>query len=266
MSEPNDISSIADASKPNPGRVYDYFLGGNHNFEVDRLSAQRILAIAPFFPTFARLLRWFLSEAVRRLSAEGYTNFLDLASGLPTMDHIHHVAGPNAKVVYSDLDPITVAYGQEIVKELPNVRYIQCDASRPESLLESEAVAELFSGDRRVVIGMNAIAFFLADEGLEHSLATLYDWSGEGSRLFISDTDHAVVTETSEKIHELYKQMGQTLSYRSQKDLERIVGRWTISSPGFRPLHEWLDLQNQARANLTSEYGISGFYGGILEK
>lgn len=266
MSESDYVAGIADASKPNPGRVYDFFLGGNHNFEVDRQSAQKILAIAPFFPTFARLLRWFLSEAVRRLSAEGYAKFLDLASGLPTMDHIHNVAGPDAKVVYSDLDPITVAYGQEIVKDLPNVRYLQCDAGQPETLLSSEAVAELFGDDRRVVIGMNAIAFFLSDEALEHALNELYDWAAEGSRLFISDTDHSVVTSTSERVHEIYEQMGQTLSYRSRADLEGMLGRWKISSPGFRPLHEWLDLKNQAAPDLKSEFGISGFFGGILEK
>ncbi len=28
--------SIVDASVPSAGRMYDYYLGGHHNFEVDR--------------------------------------------------------------------------------------------------------------------------------------------------------------------------------------------------------------------------------------
>ena len=32
--------SMSDASVPNAGRIYDYLLGGHHNFEVDRLAAE----------------------------------------------------------------------------------------------------------------------------------------------------------------------------------------------------------------------------------
>ncbi len=31
-----EYSSIADTSAPNAGRIYDFLLGGHHNFEVDR--------------------------------------------------------------------------------------------------------------------------------------------------------------------------------------------------------------------------------------
>ena len=71
MEETDRVASIADASKPNAGRIYDYVLGGNHNFEVDRLAAQQILKIVPDYPNLARYVRWFLGEAVRRLADEG---------------------------------------------------------------------------------------------------------------------------------------------------------------------------------------------------
>src|SRR4030042_124610 len=132
MAEQDRVSSIPDASKPNAGRIYDFVLGGNHNFEVDRLAAQQVLKAIPDFPQLARMVRWFLGEAVRVLAAEGMTQFIDFASGLPTMDHIHQITPAGTKVIYSDIDPVTVAYGQEILKDNPNARFMMCNAWKPE--------------------------------------------------------------------------------------------------------------------------------------
>ena len=96
MAEQGVHASIADSSKPNAGRIYDFLLGGSHNFEVDRLAAQQLLQVAPFLPKLVRVIRWFLGEAVHRLTDAGYTRFIDFASGLPTIDHIHHIA-PRAR-------------------------------------------------------------------------------------------------------------------------------------------------------------------------
>jgi S-adenosyl methyltransferase len=48
-SEYGPASSCAgvDTSKPSLSRVYDYLLGGGHNFAADRLLAERILAVVP---------------------------------------------------------------------------------------------------------------------------------------------------------------------------------------------------------------------------
>jgi hypothetical protein len=91
---------------------------------------------------------------VRRLVSEGYTRFIDFASGLPTVDHIHQVAPAGTKVIYSDVDPVTVAYGQELIKDNPNVRYIACPAQKPEELLNSPMVTQLFGKERKVAIGL----------------------------------------------------------------------------------------------------------------
>ena len=54
--------SIIDDSKPNAGRMYDYYLGGNHNFEVDRQAADQVIQLLPFAPKGARLQRWSLQD------------------------------------------------------------------------------------------------------------------------------------------------------------------------------------------------------------
>ena len=205
----SEHASIADSSRPNAGRIYDFLLGGSHNFEVDRGAAQEILKLLPFFSQFAHIIRWFLGEAVRRLVAEGYTHFLDFASGLPTMDHIHQVAPPGAKVIYSDIDPITVAYGQELVKDNSSVRYVVADAGKAETVLASPVVAEMFGDNRKVAIGFNGISWFLPDAAVGHSLKVLHDWAGRGSKLFVSYFDSSSIPEGMETLMQLYEKLGQ---------------------------------------------------------
>jgi len=266
MDQNDDMSGIADASHPNPGRIYDYLLGGDHNFEIDRQAAQNVLEIAPFFPKAFRLIRWFLGEATRRLSAEGYHKFLDFASGLPTVDHIHQVAPEGTKVVYSDIDPVTVAYAQQIIGDDPNIRYMQADARNPETLLESKAVSELFGDDRKLVIGFNGVGYFLSNEVLSRSLKTIYDRVETGSRLFICDNDVPKLTGQARKMVTLYKEkMNQEAYIRSRSEVEAVVKPWTILKPGFIPLEDWIGLDRSTTDEMSSAFGGTHI-GAILEK
>ena len=183
MSSNDDVTSIADASRPNAGRIYDYLLGGNHNFEIDRQAAQQLLQIVPEVPLLLRLIRWFLGEAVRRLVEQGFTYFLDFASGLPTIDHIHQIAPKGTKVMYSDIDPVTVSYAKEIIRDKSDVECIECDIRKPEILLETSILTKMFGKQRKIAIGMNGIAWFLTDDELAHALEAVYQWAGEGSKL-----------------------------------------------------------------------------------
>ena len=267
MAETDKFASIADSGKPNAGRIYDFFLGGNHNFEVDRQAAQPILKLAPYSPRLARVIRWFLGEAVRRLVAEGYTRFIDFASGLPTVDHIHQVAPAGTKVIYSDLDPVTVAYGQEIIKDNPNVRYGVCPAERPEELLRSPLVTQLFGADRKVAIGFNGVAYFITDEQLHHAMEVLYEWTDKGSRVFLCDSGFEK-SEMSPALQEglkLYEKLGQPFMVRSLKTLKKLTSPWKVLDPGFKSLEDWVGLKGGVAESTLKDFGFS-IYGAILGK
>jgi SAM-dependent methyltransferase len=240
MAPEEGFTSISDASVPNAGRIYDYLLGGNHNFEIDRAAAQQLTKTLPEMAIAVRLIRWFLGEAVRRLSAEGYRNFLDFASGLPTVDHIHYVTPAGTKVLYSDIDPVTVSYGTDIVKELPGVAFVQADASVPEKLLALDIVNTLFGTDHKVAIGLNGIAWFLPDEKLGHALKILYDWAAPGSKLFMSDVALDKKTEMVSTVGEFYKQVNQPVYNRTEERLRELLGKWKVAEPGIKPLDSWL--------------------------
>lgn len=261
---PDEISGIADASQPSAARIYDFLLGGSHNFEIDRQAAQQVLDISPFMPKMFRQIRWFLGEATRRLCEEGFRKFLDFASGLPTMDHIHEVAPQGTKVIYSDIDEVTVAYGLQIIGDNPNIRYLPCHAGEPEKILNSEVITELFGEDRKIAIGFNGIAWFLTDDEFAGSLRTLYDWAAKGSRLFLCDNDVEELTEQGQKMVDLYEGL-QKIYIRSLKLVKELIGPWTVADPGFMPLEEWLGIDESASAEMTEGYGGT-HVGVILEK
>jgi hypothetical protein len=266
MSVNEDISGIADATRPNAGRIYDYFLGGSHNFEIDRDAAKQVLQHAPHMPQFLMLIRWFLGEATRRLCKQGFDKFLDFASGLPTMDHIHQVSPEGTKVIYSDKDPIAVAYAQEIIGSDPHIRFLQCDAERPEELLNSGVVEELFGNERKVAIGMNGILYFMPDKAVSHSLSLLYDWADHGSKLFLCDCDTREYSEDARRTIEIYERSGQPLYLRPLERTLELIKPWEIDEPGVKLLEEWVDMEPQVRDQVRKAWGSGELNGMILKK
>ena len=105
-------SSYIDTTQPNAGRIYDFLLGGNHNFEPDQQASQMLLQVAPFMPQALKQIRSFLGVSTKRLVADGFKYFIDFASGLPTNDNIHHFVSSEVKVIYSDIDPGTICQGR----------------------------------------------------------------------------------------------------------------------------------------------------------
>ncbi len=266
MHKNTDLTTIADSSRPNAGRIYDYLLGGTHNFEIDRQATTQIVRVAPFLPQVLKLIRWFLGEATRRLAAEGHTRFLDFASGLPTLDHIHEVTPAGTRVLYSDIDPVTVETARAILSGNPNARYVQCDAATPEVLLRSEVVGELFGRERRVAVGLNGIVYFLTDEQVAHALHVLYDWVAPGSVLFLSDADAATPNENLKALFAIYEKIGQPITIRASESLLRLAAPWKAIAPGVLPLETWLGMDPRVQALQTREWGGRGFYGVILQK
>jgi hypothetical protein len=65
-------------------RVYDFYLGGSHNFDSDRRFGLHALRAMPRLPTILRDAREFLRRVVVYLSGLGIEQFLDLGSGIPT--------------------------------------------------------------------------------------------------------------------------------------------------------------------------------------
>src|SRR3982750_446417 len=85
------MSDMAAQKPATAARMYDYYLGGIHNFPADQDAARRLIALFPHIPVGARANRAFLRRAVRHLATIGVRQFLDIGSGIPTEGNVHEV-------------------------------------------------------------------------------------------------------------------------------------------------------------------------------
>ena len=263
--------SIVDATTPSAGRIYDYILGGHHNFEVDRQAAQFILQNLPFVTKMMRLQRWCLQDIARELTENrGYDVVIDFASGLPTQDHIHLVVPEGTTVIYSDYDPVVVEYAREILGNTPNVYFYEADAKNPLELLQRPEVEAILGGRRDVAIVYWGVGAFLPDGALHAVAQSLHEWSGPNScwafnaQAADANMDHPMVPA----ILGMYQQMGAPLNLRTKQAYIDLVQPWIPDGVGLISLLEWHGFDS---SELTPEdieaFGATGAgYGGYLIK
>src|SRR6202046_3888463 len=117
-----------DTQRANVARVYDYWLGGSHNFLADQDVARTIVAVEPNTREGVRANRAFLGRAVRYLAASGIRQFMDIGSGIPSAGNVHEVAqqaSPGSRVVYADIDKVAVAHSRAILMGNPDAGVIE---------------------------------------------------------------------------------------------------------------------------------------------
>ncbi|MCO6009958.1 SAM-dependent methyltransferase [Actinoallomurus purpureus] len=134
-----------DTGVPHSARVWNYWLGGKDNYPVDRAAGDRYREIFPGIVDTARAARHFLARAVRHLAGEeGIRQFLDVGTGLPTVDNTHEVAqrvAPDSRIVYVDNDPLVLAHARALLTSAPEGRtdYVDADMRDPEKIVQAAA-------------------------------------------------------------------------------------------------------------------------------
>lgn len=263
--------SIVDATVPSPGRMYDYYLGGHHNFEVDRQAADQVISFLPFTRKAVRLQRWCLQDIAHTLTTTmGYDTIIDFASGLPTQDHLHLVVPAETKVIYSDYDPVVVEYAKEILGNTPNVFFFEADARRPEELLNRLEVLEILGASRNVALVYWGISMFLEEEDLIYVAHVLYDWAADDS-CWVFNAAGADFNPDNPQMAAalgLYKQIGSPFNVRSLARYQELVRPWRPTSPGFVSLLEWhgLDQSEMADEDVAAWGPTGAGYGAYLVK
>ncbi|AUX43574.1 uncharacterized protein SOCE26_050240 [Sorangium cellulosum] len=227
-----------DTSKPHVGRVYDYVLGGHHNYEVDRQAATAILKILPSYPKWAKLNRWFIQLIGQRWSDVGITDVLDLASGLPTQGHLNDYL-PEARILFSDIDPVSVIYGEKILADKPTMRYVQADLREPSPLLAT--AAEFFGAQRRLAVGCIGIMYMLNDVHAGDLLRKLHAFCAPGSVLAISFAVSRAVSAGTQ-LNGAASLAGMSVYPRTPEEMTTLVSPWKVDE--CRPLVQWLEVED----------------------
>jgi hypothetical protein len=251
---------------PNAARVYDYTLGGTHNFESDRRAAEYMFSLIPSTRKWVKMLRAFLQEAAIQLYEEGFRHYVDLASGLPTADHIHTVV-PDAKVIYSDKDALTLSQAQVLLENTPNVLYLQADALEPLQLLDSPQVHDFLGGERKVVFGLSGVTVFMTEPQIRKVHKELYDWAAPGSKLYITyeSKDPQLTTPQWEQFVGMFNQMGEAFHLYSFAEHLDMSLPWKPAIP-IQPLRQFLGLPEDYITEADHENVGLEFYGMILQK
>lgn len=227
--------------KPNVARMWDYVMGGAHNFGVDRAAVKLAQNLYPLYEESMIGQRHFLQRAVTYMAREKQLEkFLDFGSGLPTRGNVHETVlaiNPEAKVIYSDRDPIAVAFGQEILENISNVQYVFCDVTDLSTLLDSPVVTDLFGDDRRVGIGFVGVFLYIPDEPLANFFTTLYEWADKGSYMAVSSA--GIKVSDVEGVEEASKRMGLKFYARSAAKTVELIAPWVLTEHGLVPGFHW---------------------------
>ncbi|RCG16807.1 SAM-dependent methyltransferase [Sphaerisporangium album] len=140
-----------DFDVPHSARIWNYLLGGKNNFAADREAGDKVCAVFPGMVDVARCSRQMLARVVRYLAGEaGIRQFLDIGTGLPTVDNTHEVAqrvAPTSRIVYVDNDPLVLVHARALLTSAPEgaTDYIEADVRDPEFILEAAAKTLDFS-------------------------------------------------------------------------------------------------------------------------
>jgi hypothetical protein len=170
--------------------MYDYYLGGFHNFPADRLAADQVIAQFPDITLTARANRAFVRRVVRELTVAGIRQFLDIGSGIPTVVNVHEVAqsiAPDCRVVYVDLDPIAVAESQEILDGNARATAVRGDLRQPSTVLDHSEVRRLLDFSEPVAVMLNAVLHFVPEDELAAGMVSaVVDALPPGGHLSVS--------------------------------------------------------------------------------
>lgn len=157
----------AQPDKPSVARIYDYLLGGYHNFEIDRQTAEKFAAIFPDLALTAQVNRAFLRRAASFVSRQGLDQFIDLGSGIPTVGNVHEIVrlqNPAARVVYVDIEPVAIAHSEALLGNEPGVAAILADVRRPQDVLDHPRTRALIDFSRPVGLFAVAMLHYITDD------------------------------------------------------------------------------------------------------
>jgi DNA-binding SARP family transcriptional activator len=235
MQEHRAIIAGADVTVLSAARAYDYLLGGDNNFAVDRQIAEMILAAAPDLRESARDNRTFLYRVVRFLAERGIRQFLDIGAGLPTDGSVHEVAGevdPEVRVVYVDNDPMVVAHGRAMIGDSRNVAYIIGDLLRPAEIFANPQTRRLIDPAEPTAVLMLQVLHFIPAHSAHEVLKVYRPWMAPGSALAVSHlTRDGSDPAAMDAVQDVQRRSSVRLFERSRVEIEAMFAGLELMAP-----------------------------------
>jgi hypothetical protein len=253
-----------DTSRPHPARMYDYYLGGRDNYEVDREAAERVLQIAPDARPSAHANRAFMRRAVRTVAEAGIRQIIDIGTGIPTAPNTHEVArkvAPDVRVAYVDNDPIVATHAGARLTNTGNAGFVLADVREPAAVLEHPVVRELVDFDRPVALMLVAVLHFIRDEEDPAGIiATLAKELAPGSHLILTHATGDFHQHVDGDAAAVYQNSTASLTVRSHEQILPFFEGFDLIEPGLVQVPLW---RPDGPPPDVDELRRIGFYGGV---
>lgn len=240
-----------DTTVSHSARVWNYWLGGKDHYPVDREAGDRVAEMYPDIVQLARAARGFLTRAVLYLAGDaGIRQFLDVGTGLPTVNNTHQVAQSAAResrVVYADNDPLVLAHARALLTSTPEgaTDYIDADLRDPETIVREAARTLDFT--KPVAITLIAILHHITDYDQARSIVNrLLQAVPSGSYLVLSHSTNVINGAASDEAVAQWNKFGRPpVTLRSPEQIIRFFDGLELLEPGVVSTTRW-------RPNVTS--------------
>ncbi len=244
-----EAAASVDRTTASIARVYDCFLGGKDNFDVDRHVFNQVDAVAPQMKRLARDHRKWLVRVTRFLTdSADIDQFLDCGAGLPSSENTHQAAqrlNPEARVAYIDNDPIVAAHGRALLEDNEKTRLVVADLTKPDEVFDHPAVAKFLDFSRPIGLIQCSTIHHVPGEKSQEIMQRYRELLPSGSYLalthFCDPGDGGAGSELARFIEDVFlkdKSMGSGY-FRSRGEIEAFFGDMEFVDPGIARLNEW---------------------------
>ncbi|QKV96806.1 SAM-dependent methyltransferase [Streptomyces sp. NA02950] len=260
--------SRIDTSRPHPARVYDYILGGKNNYPVDEELAKRVLAIDPTVTTSARTNRAFMRHATEWLARAGIRQYLDIGTGIPTEPNLHQIAqaiAPDARIVYTDNDPIVLCHAEALLRSTPQglTHYLEADVRDPDRIVQQ--AGEVLDFGEPIALSLISLMHFIDDgDGAYDLVRRLVEALAPGSHLVLSHATADGDAQAGEEVVALYRRSGVTLRPRSHAEVARFFEGLEPVGSGLVRVSDWRP--DIAESTLLTDGEQVTVYAGLARK
>jgi hypothetical protein len=232
-----------DRHRPSNARVFDYLLGGRHNFEADRSAAAIVLEPLPELRRLVRDTRDQLRRAVRHLVEAGIDQIVDLGSGLPASGNVHEVAhriDPEVRVLYVDHDPMVLTHARALLGGETRAAAVQADVRDPAAVLDHPDARGLIDPGRPMAVLASGILHHLDDADAAATTAAVVERLSPGSYLMINH----MLDDAEPRAKEMEKAFVRgdlgVCRFRTWTELHALFAGLELVEPGLVYADDWL--------------------------
>ncbi|MBV8539279.1 MAG: SAM-dependent methyltransferase [Pseudonocardiales bacterium] len=265
------VPAYIDTTKASIARVYDAFLNGKDNYEIDREVLRRVQQVAPEAVRLGTDNRDFLIRVTRFVASQaGITQFLDCGSGLPTAENTHQVAQriqPDACVVYIDNDPIVLAHGRALLEENDQTHFSAGDIFKPDQILNDEVVLKYLNFSEPIALfQLGTLHHYDGERSPQSIMAEYIDALPSGSYVAVS---HFLDPETTPELSQLARKMEQVFLhspmgsgvFRTHAEIAGMLPGLELVDPGLVRCADWWPDGPRIKPLDPIQYCIAGAVG-----